>query len=117
MRPWQPLDDKDLKKFLGLVMLMGFTKKNKVDSYWSRNTLLATPAFSELMSRRRFQRIMKYLHFNENEHMPASREDKLYKVRSVYNLIVERWRCLYNLGEFISIDEGMLKWRVIVQGV
>jgi len=43
--------------------------------------------------------------------MPASREDKLYKVPSVYNLIVERWRSLYNLGEFISIDEGMLKWR------
>ena len=35
----------------------------------------------------------------------------MYKLRLIFDQIVEKWRLLYNPGEQISIDEGMLKWR------
>jgi len=112
MRPWEEVDESDLRKFMGLVMLMGFTQRNgNMESYWSKDTVLATPIFPQVMSRCRFQQIQRYLHFNNNDDLPANREDKLYKIRPVYDLLSERWRSMYDLGEFISIDEGMVKWR------
>ena len=37
--------------------------------------------------------------------------DKLYKIRPVYSIMVSKWHELHSLGEHISIDERMLKWR------
>ena len=109
---WKNVDKDELMVFLGLVMLTGiFQKKGRFDSYWSKNKLICTPFFNECMPRNRFQIITSFLHFNDNARLPENTEDKLYKVRPVYDVIVNRWRDLYNLGEHISIDEGMLKWR------
>ena len=63
------------------------------------------------MSKCRFLQIKRYLHFNNNDDLPANRGDKLYKIRPVYDLLSERWRSMYDLGEFLTIDEGMLMWR------
>ena len=48
---------------------------------------------------------------NNNDGLPANRDaDRQYKIRPGYDLLTARWRSLYDLGEFISIDEeGMLK--------
>ena len=43
--------------------------------------------------------------------MPLESVDKLYKIRSVYEFITGRWQILYNFGEHISVNEGMLKWQ------
>ena len=111
-KPWTDVNEEELKKFFGLIMMMGFVQKNgRLSSYWSRDWRLATPCFPSVMTRNRFQQISTYLHFNNNAELHENAEDKLYKIRPVYSLIVERWRSLYNLGEAISIDEGMMKWR------
>jgi len=65
----------------------------------------------QVMSKCRFLQIKRYLHFNNNDDLPANRGDKLYKIRPVYDLLSERWRSMYDLGEFLTIDEGMLMWR------
>jgi len=65
-----------------------------------------------VVSRCRFLQIKRYLHFNNKEDLPANRnEDRLYKIRPVHDLLTERWRSLYHLGEHVTIDEGMVKWR------
>jgi len=63
------------------------------------------------MSRCRFLQIKRYLHMNNNDDLPANRDaDRQYKIRPGYDLLTARWQSLYDLGEFISIDEeGMLK--------
>ncbi|XP_064637143.1 piggyBac transposable element-derived protein 4-like [Lineus longissimus] len=63
------------------------------------------------MPRNRFELILKFLHFNDNNTKAPDNTDKLYKIRPVYDLMVAKWRDLYDPGEFISIDEGTLKWR------
>ena len=63
------------------------------------------------MPRDRFQLIMTFLHFNDNEAMPSPCNDKLYKIRPIFEYLSGKWRLLYSLGEYIAIDEGMLKWR------
>ena len=110
--PWTDVNEEELKEFFGLVMMMGVVKKNGgLSSYWSRDERLVTPFFPSVMARHRFQQISTYLHFNNNAELQEKTEDKLYKIRPVYSLIVERWRSMYNLGKAISIEEGMMKWR------
>ena len=109
---WTNVNQEEVKKFIGLIMMMGFIQKNgSVSSYWSEDQRIATPYFQSVMSKHRFQQISRYLHFNNNDELPENRDDKLYKIRPVCNLIVERWRTLYDLGEHIAIDESMMKWK------
>ena len=111
-RQWKETTQEELKIYFGLYMLTGIIdKKGHMSSYWTTDTRMSTPYFSQCMSRNRFQLLNKFLHFNNNDLRPSNCEDKLYKVRPVYNNIVSKWRQLYRLGEHIAIDEGMMKWR------
>ena len=51
------------------------------------------------------------MHCVDNNNKPANCIDKLYKIRTLYDLLRKIWKDMYNPGEYTSIDEGMLKWR------
>ena len=49
-----------------------------------KDPLFCTPIFSAVMIRKRFQLLLKCLHFSDNSNMPAAYEpspDKLFKLR------------------------------------
>ena len=98
-------------KFLSLLFLTGIIKKPTLSSYWSTDPLLATPFFSSVMSRGRFYSILCWFHFNNNATRPEDCTDRLYKVRPVYDMLIEKFKTVYTPGEHLSLDEGMLKWR------
>jgi hypothetical protein len=52
---WTPVDAKDMKKFLGMILLMGIVKLPALDLYWSRRVLYRLPCFAAVMTRNRFQ--------------------------------------------------------------
>ena len=111
-KKWKPVTREEMQKFLGLVLLTGILhKKGGLSTYWSTDPLIATPFFGSCMPRDRFQSITSFLHFNNNDELSDFPDDRLYKIRPIYEFIVKKWRELYALGEEISIDEGMLKWR------
>ncbi|KAI4478589.1 hypothetical protein M0804_011912 [Polistes exclamans] len=70
----------ELKKWFGLVILMGIVKKAKIDDYWSTNPLLETPIFRKTMSRNRFRQILSFIHFSDNDNKPDN-ADRLFKVQ------------------------------------
>ena len=61
--------------------------------------LFCTSIFSAIMSRNRFQLLLKFLHFNNNSNMPEP-IDKLFKLRP-----------LLDPARNISIDESLLLWK------
>ena len=61
-----PVTLPEMKKFLGLVILMGIIYKPSIPLYWSTDELFSTLIFRQLMTRNRFQLIEKFLHFNNN---------------------------------------------------
>ena len=108
---WKPSNVREIKTFFGLTILMGIIKKPSVSLYWSTDEVIATPFFSDKMSRNRFEDISSYLHFNNNEEVPPDNEDRLYKLRTVIDYLTEKFKTHYQLNEHISIDEGTLKWK------
>ena len=106
---WKPVSVPELKTFFGLSFLTGYIKKPSLEMYWSVDEVDATPHFCKTMPRNRFQIIWRFLHFNNNASQDAS--DKMYKVRPVLDYIVEKFKELYQPGQNICIDEGMMQWR------
>ncbi|CAC5417915.1 unnamed protein product [Mytilus coruscus] len=54
-RQWTDGTLAEMRTFISLLLLMGIHKKTSIESYWSTNCLLSTPAFAGAMTRNRFQ--------------------------------------------------------------
>jgi hypothetical protein len=107
---WSPVTQKDMKKFLGLILLMGQTRKDSWKDYWSTDPLIVTPIFSQTMSRNRFQQIWTFWHFNDNTTMDNSSE-RLFKIQPVLDYFLHKFRTIYRPKQQLSLDEGMIPWR------
>jgi len=106
---WSPTNSTEMKKFLGLLLTMGMVKKSLIADYWSTDPIVATPVFNASMPRDRFELLLKFWHFSDNQAMPEG--DRLFKLRGVCNAIIERFQTVYIPGRELSIDESMVLWR------
>ena len=95
--------------FLATTMLMSFTKKNQLLSYWSTDRLIMTPIFNELFPRHRYFAILLYLHFNNNTKQPD--DDPLYKVNFVLRNLKEKFSNSFYPYQNICIDEVMITFK------
>ena len=111
---WHPTDPREMKQFLGLLFLTGIIRKPAINLYWSTDPLYSTPLFGAIMSRNRFQLLLKFLHFNDNAEMPGADDpspDKLFKVRPLVDHLCEKFGEVYTPSSNISIDESLLLWK------
>nr|XP_012146326.1 PREDICTED: piggyBac transposable element-derived protein 4-like [Megachile rotundata] len=107
---WSSVTPKDMKKFLGLIILMGQTRKDSWKDYWSTAPLVFTPIFAQTMSRHRFEQIWTFWHFNDNTKMD-SRSGRLFKIQPVLDYFLHKFRTIYKPKQQLSLDEGMIPWR------
>ena len=104
----------EMKAWLGLIMAMSIHKLPAIVDYWKDDWILGVPAFSSIMSRNRFQEILRYLHLNNNETMPQRDQDnydKLYKVRPFIESLKTNFQIQYHPHCEQSIDEAMVKYK------
>ncbi|XP_013794143.1 uncharacterized protein LOC106478169 [Limulus polyphemus] len=60
---WCEVTPTDTRKFLGLILLMGQTRKYNWKAYWSTDPLLINPIFLQTISQNRFEQIWTFLAF------------------------------------------------------
>ena len=111
---WHPTDPNEMRQFLGLLFLTGIIRKPAFHLYWSKDPLYFTPLFGAIMTRNRFQLLLKFLHFNDNTQMPAADApfpDKLFKIRPLLDHLCEKFGEVYTPSCNISIDESLLLWK------
>ncbi|CAC5407995.1 unnamed protein product [Mytilus coruscus] len=63
---WSPVSYVEMRAFIGLVLAMGIVKKTSIESYWEASGISETPNYRDVMSRNRFQAILRYLHCSDN---------------------------------------------------
>ena len=104
-----------IKKFIGLIMLMGIVYKPTIPMYWSIDELFSTPVFSEVISRTRFQLILKFLHFNNNLDPAFNPQDEnhdhLHKLRPVIEILRQRCKTVWYPGKHLSVDESLVLYK------
>ena len=109
---WEPVTVEEMKVFNGLIVfLMGIIySKPYVPMYWSQDGLYSTLIFSQIMSRTRFNLLMKVLHFNNNEDPDFDPEDEerdcLHKLRPLIDIFRDRSKSVYTPGKNLSVDES-----------
>ena len=86
-----------------------YSPKTKIRFVQVNERNFQTPIFPQTMSRNRFHRIQRYLHFHDNT--AAGTNDRLYKICTILDIVVNNFRSNYIQDRDFSLDEGMLGWR------
>ena len=87
---------------------MGCVKLPTFEHYWSTNILYRFPTFSKVMPRNRFQLILQFLHFADNN---TAGPGRLRKIFSIVEHVDNTMNTIYISGKDLSIDELMMLWR------
>lgn len=113
-KPYKPTDNKEIKTFLGINLLMGVKRLPSYRDYWSSNKILHDSFISSLMPVKRFSWLLATLHLNNNLLQPQRNTpnfDKLYKVRPLINHLQDRFSSCFQLSKNIAVDESMIKYK------
>ncbi|KAM4544857.1 piggyBac transposable element-derived protein 4-like [Odontesthes bonariensis] len=111
---WSDVTVSEMKAFISLHLSMGLVEKSEVEDYWAEFWPTATPGFGKVMSRNRFEIIMSFLHFVNNEHYIGRGQpghDRLFKIRPVINLIVPQYSKVYGPSKHLSLDEMTIAFK------
>ncbi|GFV21212.1 piggyBac transposable element-derived protein 4 [Trichonephila clavipes] len=109
---WSETNANELRVFFATLILQGIITKPTVKMFWSKRKLIETPSFSNLMSSRRFDLIMQFIHFDRNENTDSSHpQPKLKKIWTVLNYLLKKFSEVYTPEQDICIDESLLLYK------
>jgi hypothetical protein len=80
----------EMYKFFGLIIQIGHDQHHSLKDYWSREEQYSTPFYSNVMAYNRFFHILRYLHFENNNHPPNHDDpdyERLWKIRKIFDAL------------------------------
>lgn len=107
---WRPTTNEEMFRFLGIILEMGLVQMPEIDYYWSKSRLFGCEVIQNTMSRDRFELLLKFFHFSNNQEAHAD-QDRLFKLRPLLDLLRTRFKSVYVPGSVISVDETMVPWK------
>ena len=106
---WCDVCEKEVRHFIALILAMGIISKPELKLYWTRDYILQTPIFHETFSLKRFQLLLRYLHFVNDE--AADSNDRLRKIRPLLEMLRTSFRKTYMPEQNISVDESLMLFK------
>lgn len=110
LHQWDPTNKEELLRFLALLGWMGVVKVPRLKDYWSTNDQFSFPFPKSVMSRNRFELLLRFWHFSDNE-LPEASTDRLHKLKPLIDKLVSRFREHYTPSARICIDESLIPFR------
>lgn len=110
---WIETSVAEMSAFLGMLIIMGIMKAPDYSFYWSNDNFLSNEGIKNVMPRRRFEKLLQYLHLNDdNTNFPADHpnHDKLHKIRPILDQVLENIKKSYKPRQHQTIDEGLYKF-------
>ena len=116
LNKWEDTSPDKMKVFVAHLIVMGILKKNSLEQYWSRDSILNMPFFGHYMSRNHFQNILWNLHVSDpDETNPLNGEadhDPLFLVRPMVDMMQRNFHTKYRPGKELSLDESTCPFKV-----
>ena len=95
----------EMATYIGMHVLMGVVNLPSYTNYWSTN--LRYPPIADVMPRKRFELIRRYLHVVDNNDYDELTDDKLFKIRPLIEAV--RDECVkVEPEEYQSVDEQII---------
>jgi len=107
---WKSTTNEEMLKFLGVIIEMELVQMPEIDYYGSKSKLFGSEVIQNTMSRDRFELLLKFYHFSNNQEELAD-QDRLFKLRPLLDLLEASFKSIYIPGSIISIDETMVSWK------
>jgi hypothetical protein len=100
------LSFEELDNILGIVLLSGYHRLPSERMYWSRSDDLVIPIIGQVMSRNRFLKIKKNMHFANNNELQES--DTMAKVRPLVDGVNTKLQKYGTFCQKLSLDEQII---------
>ncbi len=107
-------DEDEIRAKLGFCILMGLVQEPEIRDYWSRDPTFHYSPIADRISRKRFEEVARYLHFVDNQSLPARGDPgyhRLQRVSPVVDAVKERCLAVYNPTSNLSVDEAMIPFK------
>ena len=113
MAEWREVDGVEMRRFFGLLFMMGITQQPSIKYYWSTHRLLRASLYKGVMSRNRFEDILRYLHVvdNRSSQDSSATQDPLWKLRPFIDRLLLRFKALFEPGKELSLDEATCSFK------
>ena len=111
---WYEVETKEMKAFMALHLSMGLVEKPEIEDYWAEFWLTATPGFGLVMPRNRFEMILSFLHFANNENRVERGQpgyDRIFKIRPILTMILPKFEAMYGPEKELSLDEMTIAFK------
>jgi hypothetical protein len=106
---WKNTTPEELYIFFGIIKLMARVKKLTITEYWSKDPLIATPQFTDYMSRDRYLLLLRILHFDDNEtQVPGQR---LHKLQPILDHLRKTNSEVFTPFQNLCIDESLVLFK------
>ena len=105
---WKDVAVDEMRKFIGIVFAMGLASLPSYKKYWSSDPIYKNHFFRNVMSRERFERILRFLHFGDQ---PKFEDDRLAKIRMILDHLNKVMSEIIIPDKKLSLDESMMLWR------
>ena len=102
----------ELRRFFGLILFFGLWKVRKRRSCWDRNSKFFSPYITNVMSRHRFEAILRNLHwlntasFTNAEKLAKKKADNFWSVASLLTTLAGLFQRYWMCGQDMDVDEG-----------
>ncbi|ETI42046.1 hypothetical protein F443_12767 [Phytophthora nicotianae P1569] len=106
----KPFQAHEIVHYIALLIARALcAHRRSLENHWSTSQNGAIPrgTFGKFMTRKRFEEITRYLHFNDNANN-RRKKDKAWKLRPVLQMIEKTFRNGYRMGSTLSFDEGII---------
>lgn len=114
IKNWTETSVEEIRAFLGVMVVMGVIGLKQVDLYWSSDPFFETSRVRQVMTCKKFKKLLEAFHVNDNETaIPHGQVgyDKLHKVRPLIDGLNERFQHEYKHSNCQSIDESMILFK------
>lgn len=109
---WKPVDDVEIRAFLGLLITAGRNKQGMVDYNELWNPLYGNPVYRACMSRNRFTQLLRFIRFDDKATRTLRRQkDKLAPIRDLWDRVNTNLLKYYLPGSNLTIDEQLVPFR------
>ncbi|KAK2578996.1 hypothetical protein KPH14_012658 [Odynerus spinipes] len=98
----------ELYCFFALSFLMTRNKKLSLVEYWSKDILLHSDVFGEIMARDRYLKLLEMLHFS---HDVRATNDRIYKIRNIIDMLRKAFSESFYPYQKLCIDESLLLYK------
>ena len=105
-------DGNKMKLCLGILPHMGQVRLQTMEHYWSSTFIYKFPSFSNIISRNKFQLLLRFSYFSDNE---AIKKGRLSKVKLLLDHLHDIIKEIYVPDKDLSLDESMMlrRWRLV----